>query len=708
MATVLTLGTLVSHEVFAQKTVLDELKRNGEQVLRDAGRDARPPAQQTPLRAPAGAGTSNPPTLATTNASLSFKDRFLIDALNKGRPERKRICAVTSYADLADWVYSLRGLAAPGVSVSVSMPGEWQKVSGGEFVDKATGLKAGLFRHPRTNEYVMFLAGTEDFERARAQWAENLSELSGVEKLALCSVHPSTCMQLLHVRAAVQKGESLESILSVAAKTSASDILSEEVVSNYLYAAIGIAFGASPDTYADVNIALPTMDRAGREMFERARKLYDDWTTEIHRGRFGPASPNGIVLVGGHSLGGAVAQVVALSRNVAAVTFNSAPVPLDPAYRREIGYDRYRFNILNVRASDDPLTQVVFSIQRDSSIQSWSMTLLEGIFERRMGRAIDGQLRSEYEDEFRKDEFYAGDNWLTNAANTGHGIRALADDIKRACSSDEQQAVSSDVQGSSATVGGKLVSENPFARNQAWKGTYVCAQGETPLTLRILNASPSVVPTDLGNAYKVEAVFDFGYENQTTAGAFYLTGAYYPESNAATFNPGQWISRPAGYSAVGMDGRVTNHGQTYTGRIPFSGCTSFQLQLANAAQTGNPFATNQVWKGTYICKQGETALTLRILNASPSVVQTNLGNAYHVEAIFDFDYNNRAAAGSFFLTGAYYPDSNVATFRPGQWISRPAGYSTVGMDGRVTNQGQTYTGRIPFSGCTSFQIRLIN
>ena len=60
-------------------------------------------------------------------------------------------------------------------------------------------------------------------------------------------------------------------------------------------------------------------------------------------------------------------------------------------------------------------------------------------------------------------------------------------------------------QCSSASVWGKPVSENPFARNQAWRGSYVCAQGETALTLRILNASPSVVSTNLGNGYKVEA-----------------------------------------------------------------------------------------------------------------------------------------------------------------------------------------------------------
>lgn len=124
------------------------------------------------------------------------------------------------------------------------------------------------------------------------------------------------------------------------------------------------------------------------------------------------------------------------------------------------------------------------------------------------------------------------------------------------------------------------------------------------------------------------------------------------------------------------------------------------------ANDGNPFAKNQIWKGTYTCAQGETSLTLRIKNTDKKPHKTDLGDAYSIDAVFDFDLNNRTAAGAFYLSGNYYPESNVATFDPGKWIRQPSGYSTVGMDGKVSNDGQSYEGKILFQGCKSFQLHL--
>lgn len=119
----------------------------------------------------------------------------------------------------------------------------------------------------------------------------------------------------------------------------------------------------------------------------------------------------------------------------------------------------------------------------------------------------------------------------------------------------------------------------PFSARQVWKGSYKCAQGDTNLVLRIRSVSESPVETELGQAYSVSAVFDFDYNNRTAAGAYYVSGRYYPESNSAIFDPAQWIRQPAGYLAVGMDGLVDNDGRYFTGKILFSGCTNFQLRL---------------------------------------------------------------------------------------------------------------------------------
>ena len=56
---------------------------------------------------------------------------------------------------------------------------------------------------------------------------------------------------------------------------------------------------------------------------------------------------------------------------------------------------------------------------------------------------------------------------------------------------------------------------------------------------------------------------------------------------------------------------------------------------------------------------------LRIKTTSESAVETDLGKSYNIEAIFDFDFNNRSAAGAFYVSGHFYPESNVATFDPG-------------------------------------------
>ena len=134
-------------------------------------------------------------------------------------------------------------------------------------------------------------------------------------------------------------------------------------------------------------------------------------------------------------------------------------------------------------------------------------------------------------------------------------------------------------------------------------------------------------------------------------------------------------------------------------------CVAFSL--TSYAGLNNPFAPGQVWKGSYTCSQGKTALTLRIKDVSFAAMETDLGEAYSIDAVFDFNYRNRTAAGAFYLTGAYYPETDVATFDPGEWIRRPRGYMTVGMDGTVTDDGQAYSGRILFKGCKSFSLRLI-
>ena len=78
-----------------------------------------------------------------------------------------------------------------------------------------------------------------------------------------------------------------------------------------------------------------------------------------------------------------------------------------------------------------------------------------------------------------------------------------------------------------------------------------------------------------------------------------------------------------------------------------------------------------------------------------------------VNAIFDFDYKNRTRTGAFYVDGKYYLETKVAIFEPGDWIRNPARFSSVGMDGVVSSNGQVYAGKILSGGCGEFRLSAI-
>lgn len=110
-----------------------------------------------------------------------------------------------------------------------------------------------------------------------------------------------------------------------------------------------------------------------------------------------------------------------------------------------------------------------------------------------------------------------------------------------------------------------------------------------------------------------------------------------------------------------------------------------------------PFDSNQVWRGSYVCSQGSTALVLRITEV----------RGRRVEATFDFEYRPGRTRGAFAMSGTYDPTTRRLSLDPGRWIQRPGpSWQTVGMSGRVDESGTTYSGRITRAeGCASFRVR---
>jgi len=77
---------------------------------------------------------------------------------------------------------------------------------------------------------------------------------------------------------------------------------------------------------------------------------------------------------------------------------------------------------------------------------------------------------------------------------------------------------------------------------------------------------------------------------------------------------------------------------------------------------------------------------------------------HKVKAVFDFDYSNGKCAGNFYLHGVYNEKKRTLNFTPGEWINRSCGYTTVGMEGKISSDGSTYSGRILSSGCKGFEL----
>ena len=98
-----------------------------------------------------------------------------------------------------------------------------------------------------------------------------------------------------------------------------------------------------------------------------------------------------------------------------------------------------------------------------------------------------------------------------------------------------------------------------------YRGTYVCAQGETELALRILHV----------RGMRVLARFSFNHEPSGARGTYLMEGAYDLHHHVLRLEPLRWEDRPSGYEMVGMRGTLI-HG-IYAGDITYEGCSTFRL-----------------------------------------------------------------------------------------------------------------------------------
>ena len=104
-----------------------------------------------------------------------------------------------------------------------------------------------------------------------------------------------------------------------------------------------------------------------------------------------------------------------------------------------------------------------------------------------------------------------------------------------------------------------------------WHGKYICTQGVTALKLIIAE----------GPKGKITATFRFGPlpENpEVPRGLYAMEGSYEVKTRRLKLKGAQWIDASSGYSMVDLDGGMDASGQRLSGRVPFPGCTRFELE----------------------------------------------------------------------------------------------------------------------------------
>lgn len=115
---------------------------------------------------------------------------------------------------------------------------------------------------------------------------------------------------------------------------------------------------------------------------------------------------------------------------------------------------------------------------------------------------------------------------------------------------------------------------------------------------------------------------------------------------------------------------------------------------APPAVPANPFVQTRLWSGEYFCPQGMTNMTLRVTRVDGD----------EIDAVYAFRHIESGAAGSYRTRGHFDVSTRTVTFSPGSWISRPPNYVTVGMEGRVADDGSMFAGRITHPRCGMFSL----
>lgn len=101
----------------------------------------------------------------------------------------------------------------------------------------------------------------------------------------------------------------------------------------------------------------------------------------------------------------------------------------------------------------------------------------------------------------------------------------------------------------------------------SYEGQYVCAQGQTAMSLTVVDVEGA----------RVQFRGDFYHAGTDTRGAYLLRGYCNERTRRLVLIPTGWVQQPPGYIMVGMSGVVGVGGRTFSGRMLHRSCGEFSF-----------------------------------------------------------------------------------------------------------------------------------
>ena len=213
-----------------------------------------------------------------------------------------------------------------------------------------------------------------------------------------------------------------------------------------------------------------------------------------------------------------------------------------------------------------------------------------------------------------------------------------------------------------------------------WEGTYVCTQGETGMTLTIVDTA--------GDLDAIVEWYEVDSNPGVPSGAYAMEGTI--DGTELELSGTEWIDQPEDYVMADITAELDTSGATprLEGTVVGERCSDLSLE-----QTATTPWYEGTWTGGYDCGQGLTGLTLTIDDVGDN----------KVEAVFEFyevPENPGVPSGSYRLEGAY--DDHGLVMEGVEWIERPAGYLMVGLESDFITRPDYFAGVVTDRSCTAF------